>query len=234
VPIQSLSAPFLSSSIPGAARRPSPSAYPTCVFVIELVLGLLLGLHGNLGPPQGGPDRRLTWDLPFACEESKQGEPPPRVFPEDEAPRADPRRAVFGASLHLLPRALGKARVSAAAETESQRRADHETRHLPEHHRPDRQRIGEGRAPVAEAVEPLTMRMHVAQAALPFERPKLAAVLSASISGEEFGDRLEAARKRLVEGAQIAPTKALQPPTTSADARRCRIGASGGLRRPQP
>jgi hypothetical protein len=32
--------------------------------------------------------------------------------------------------------------------------------------------------------------------ALPFERPKLAAVLTASLSGEEFGNQLEAARKR--------------------------------------
>jgi hypothetical protein len=55
--------------------------------------------------------------------------------------------------------------------------------------------------------------MLAAEAALPFERPKLAAVLSASISGEEFGDRLEAARKRLIEGQPTTPPKALQPPT---------------------
>jgi hypothetical protein len=38
--------------------------------------------------------------------------------------------------------------------------------------------------------------MRAAEAALPFERSKLAAVLSAPISGDEFGDALERARKR--------------------------------------
>jgi hypothetical protein len=54
------------------------------------------------------------------------------------------------------------------------------------------------RAIYRSASVPLTMRMR----ALPFERPKLAAVLTASLSGEEFGNQLEAARKRLVEGAR--------------------------------
>jgi hypothetical protein len=60
---------------------------------------------------------------------------------------------------------------------------------------------------------PLPTRMRAAEAALPFERPKLAAVLSASISGDEFGERLEAARKRLIEGPLTATPTALQSPT---------------------
>jgi hypothetical protein len=44
--------------------------------------------------------------------------------------------------------------------------------------------------------------MHAAQAALPFERPKLAAVISTNLSGEDFGDALERARKRMLEGPQ--------------------------------
>lgn len=60
---------------------------------------------------------------------------------------------------------------------------------------------------------PLMTRMRAAEAALPFERPKLAAVLSASIPGEEFGSRLEAARKRLVEGPPSTPSKAPLIPT---------------------
>jgi hypothetical protein len=51
---------------------------------------------------------------------------------------------------------------------------------------------------------PLPVRMRAAEAALPFERPKLAAVLSASMSGEEFGEALERARKRMVEGPPAA------------------------------
>jgi hypothetical protein len=47
---------------------------------------------------------------------------------------------------------------------------------------------------------PLPVRMHAAQAALPFERPKLSAVLQTSVSGEDFGAALERARKRAAEG----------------------------------
>jgi hypothetical protein len=55
--------------------------------------------------------------------------------------------------------------------------------------------------------------MRAAEAALPFERPKLAAVLSASIPGEEFGIRLEAARKRLAEGpAATVPNASFPKP----------------------
>ncbi len=49
---------------------------------------------------------------------------------------------------------------------------------------------------------PLSTRMRAAAAALPFERPKLAAVISTNLSGEDFGDALERARKRLAEGPQ--------------------------------
>jgi hypothetical protein len=41
--------------------------------------------------------------------------------------------------------------------------------------------------------------MRAAEAALPFERPKLAAVLSASM--DDLGDKLERARLRAIEGA---------------------------------
>jgi hypothetical protein len=46
---------------------------------------------------------------------------------------------------------------------------------------------------------PLITRMRAAEAAAPFVHPKLAAVISASISGDEFGEALERARKRVVE-----------------------------------
>jgi hypothetical protein len=49
---------------------------------------------------------------------------------------------------------------------------------------------------------PLSVRMHAAQAALPFERPKLSAVLQTSVSGEDFGAALERARKRMAEGSK--------------------------------
>jgi hypothetical protein len=61
---------------------------------------------------------------------------------------------------------------------------------------------------------PLPVRMRAAEAALPFERPKLAAVLSASMSGEEFGEALERARKR-VDGGRPQPS--LAPPSTQTD-----------------
>jgi hypothetical protein len=46
---------------------------------------------------------------------------------------------------------------------------------------------------------PLSTRMRAAEAALPFEHPKLAAVISTNLSGEDFGAALERARKRLSE-----------------------------------
>jgi hypothetical protein len=49
---------------------------------------------------------------------------------------------------------------------------------------------------------PLSVRMKAAADALPFVHPKLAAVISTSLSGEDFGARLEAARKRAFEGPQ--------------------------------
>ncbi len=58
---------------------------------------------------------------------------------------------------------------------------------------------------------PLTTRMRAAEAAAPFVHPKLAAVLSASISGDEFGDRLEAARKRLIEGPRPSTGQCFVP-----------------------
>jgi hypothetical protein len=43
--------------------------------------------------------------------------------------------------------------------------------------------------------------MRAAEAALPFERPKLAAVLSASM--DDFGDKLEKARLRALMACQL-------------------------------
>jgi len=56
---------------------------------------------------------------------------------------------------------------------------------------------------------PLSMRMKAAEAVAQYTHPKLAAILSASVSGEEFGDRLERARQRIVEGI---PPRALNGP----------------------
>lgn len=61
---------------------------------------------------------------------------------------------------------------------------------------------------------PLPTRMRAAEAALPFERPKLAAVLSASLSGEDFGNALERARKRVDGGP---PQLSLAHPATQTD-----------------
>jgi hypothetical protein len=69
------------------------------------------------------------------------------------------------------------------------------------------------RAVYSNEAVPLSVRMRAAEAALPFERPKLAAVISTSLPGEEFGDQLEAARKRMVEGQPATSPKALQPST---------------------
>ena len=57
---------------------------------------------------------------------------------------------------------------------------------------------------------PLPTRMRAAEAALPFERPKLAAVLSASVSREDFGNALERARKR-VDGGPPQPSLLASP-----------------------
>jgi hypothetical protein len=69
------------------------------------------------------------------------------------------------------------------------------------------------RAVYRDETLPLRVRMRAAEAALPFERPKLAAVLSASISGEDFGEALERARKRM-DGPQAPLLKA---PATQTD-----------------
>jgi hypothetical protein len=52
-------------------------------------------------------------------------------------------------------------------------------------------------------------------AALPFEYPKLAAVISASLSGADFGETLERARKRLDGGppVQVGAKSLLAQPT---------------------
>jgi hypothetical protein len=60
--------------------------------------------------------------------------------------------------------------------------------------------------------QPLQTRIRAAMAALPFEYPKLAAVISASLSGGEFGEALERARKRM-DGPQAPLLKAPAAPT---------------------
>jgi hypothetical protein len=59
------------------------------------------------------------------------------------------------------------------------------------------------RAVYLNSTLPLPTRMRAAEAALPFERPKLAAVISTNLSGEDFGLALERARKRMLEGPQL-------------------------------
>jgi hypothetical protein len=61
---------------------------------------------------------------------------------------------------------------------------------------------------------PLPVRMRAAEAALPFERPKLAAVISTNLSEQAFGEALERARKRL-DGPPQAPL--LKAPVTQTD-----------------
>ena len=61
--------------------------------------------------------------------------------------------------------------------------------------------------------QPLQTRIRAAMAALPFEYPKLAAVISANLSEQDFGEALERARKRVDGGPPTTPLKALQPPT---------------------
>jgi hypothetical protein len=60
--------------------------------------------------------------------------------------------------------------------------------------------------------QPIQTRIRAAMAALPFEYPKLAAVISASLSGGEFGEALERARKRM-DGPQTLLLKAPAQPT---------------------
>jgi len=42
--------------------------------------------------------------------------------------------------------------------------------------------------------------MRAAEAAAQYTHPKLAAVITTDMSAQDFGDRLEAARKRVIEG----------------------------------
>jgi hypothetical protein len=60
---------------------------------------------------------------------------------------------------------------------------------------------------------PLSIRMRAAEATLPFERPKLAAVISTNLSEQAFGEALERARKRM-DGPQ---TPLLKAPVTQTD-----------------
>jgi hypothetical protein len=53
--------------------------------------------------------------------------------------------------------------------------------------------------------------MKAAADALPFAHPKLSAVLQTSVSGEDFGDALERARKRMVEGPQTPRVNSPMP-----------------------
>jgi hypothetical protein len=50
------------------------------------------------------------------------------------------------------------------------------------------------------AKQPLPVRMRAAALALPHEFPKLQAVISADVSEQAFGDKLERARLRTIEG----------------------------------
>jgi hypothetical protein len=64
----------------------------------------------------------------------------------------------------------------------------------------------------ADPLQPTSVRMRAAEIALPFERPKLAAVISTNLSGEDFGDVLERARKRMAEGPKPRLTSPISSP----------------------
>ncbi len=77
--------------------------------------------------------------------------------------------------------------------------------------------LAEKRLGLLHELAPAAMR--AAEAALPFERPKLAAVISTNLSGEDFGDRLEAARRRATKGIPFRPINGPQQIEAKSGAR---------------
>jgi hypothetical protein len=58
---------------------------------------------------------------------------------------------------------------------------------------------------------PLQMRMTAAKEAAQYVHPKISAVVSANVTGEDFGEALERARKRMLEGPKPSEGPAHEP-----------------------
>lgn len=72
---------------------------------------------------------------------------------------------------------------------------------------------------------PLSVRMRAASDALPYESPKLSAVMTTSLDGDSFATKLESARQR----AGLTPMKLLPPPKPAVNEKATTSEGSGPL-----